>query len=179
MWEALALAFALAMDATAVSAARGVGRPRRADVVILPLLFGGFQGGMAALGWLVGEWGGEYVTAWDHWIAFVLLVVIGGRMAIAALRGGEEGAAQREGALVYLGLAIATSIDAAGAGVTLPLLEIEPWSAIVLIGGVTAVCSLAGYQLARQFGSRWGARLELLGGLVLIGLGIKILVTNL
>src|SRR5882672_6653632 len=151
MWEAIALSFGLAMDATAVSAARGLGGQPR-ERVLLPLLFGGFQSGMAALGWLAGTWAGPYIARWDHWVAFGLLMVIGGKMMIDGWRSGRsdddgdtDGAAARAASTsgstnvpptgsthssqagstngpppgspaLYLGLAVATSIDAAAAG---------------------------------------------------------------
>src|SRR5262250_769526 len=92
MWSAIALAFGLAMDATAVSAARGLAaavRPsdeRAREVAQLALLFGGFQAGMSALGWLAGRWAGPYIDRWDHWVAFGLLTAIGGKMLLDAWR---------------------------------------------------------------------------------------------
>ena len=96
MIAAIVLAFGLAMDAAAVSAARGLLRQHH-EVVALPLLFGLFQAGMAALGWLLGAWGGAYVAAFDHWIAFGLLVLIGGKMLVETARGGEDEADVRAG----------------------------------------------------------------------------------
>src|SRR5882724_1669762 len=138
MWSAIALAFGLAMDATAVSAARGLAGQRSRELVVLPLLFGGFQSGMAALGWLAGRWAGAYIAAWDHWVAFGLLTLIGGKMMIDGWRVGARGAAAERGPApapatnaLYLGLAIATSIDAAAAGLTLPLVPVAPWLALL------------------------------------------------
>src|SRR5215468_3370760 len=180
MWSAIALAFGLAMDATAVSAARALAGRRPRDLVLLPALFGGFQAGMSALGWLAGQWVGPYIERWDHWVAFGLLVAIGGKMLVDAWRGG---ATPREPApattVVYLGLALATSIDAAAAGLTLPLVPVAPWVALALIGTVTAACSATGYLAGRLVGERFGARLAALGGLVLIGIGIDLLVQGL
>lgn len=179
MISAIALAFGLAMDATAVSAARGVVR-RRSEAVVLPSLFGGFQAGMAALGWLIGAAGVGFVERWDHWIAFVLLVGIGVKMVIEALRDGHEGdEPERTGAVLYLALAVATSIDAGAAGVTLPLLAVSPWIAIALIGGVTFACCAAGYALGHRLGARIGKPLELVGGGVLVAIGTRILVQHL
>ena len=187
MWAAVALAFGLAMDATAVSAARGLAQkrrpgdptPRASEVVILPLLFGGFQSGMAALGWLAGVWVGPYITAWDHWVAFGLLVAIGGKMLVEAWRS-DDGTPPAPGTLLlYLGLAVATSIDAAAAGITLPLVPAPPWLSLVLIGTITAACSLAGHALGRFAGKRFGARLAMLGGVVLIAIGVELLVQHL
>jgi len=178
MWSAVALAFGLAMDATAVSAARGLGAHRPREVVLLPLLFGGFQSGMAALGWFAGWWVGPYIAAWDHWVAFGLLVLIGGKMVVDGWRdGGATDRAPAPGTLMlYLGLAVATSIDAAAAGLTLPLVPVAPWIALVLIGTITAACSVVGYLVGRFFGERFGSRLAILGGLVLIGIGVELLV---
>ena len=178
MWQAVGLAFGLAMDATAVSAARGLGKRGAREAAILAVLFGGFQAGMAALGWLAG-WGvGPYIAAWDHWVAFGLLVLIGGNMLREAWRSRDAGA--RAPALatttLYLALALATSIDAAAAGLTLPLVPVAPWVALVLIGTITAGCSAAGYLAGGIVGKRFGSRLELLGGLVLISLGVRLLV---
>jgi len=184
MWQAVALAFGLAMDATAVSAARGVVAHRSREAVILPLVFGGFQAAMSAIGWFAGARLGPYIAAWNRYVAFGLLLLIGGKMLIDALRGGEPGekeAAQapaRVPVSLYLGLGLATSIDAAAAGITLPLIPIEPWISVIFIGAITAVCSLAGFIAGRYLGDKLGARLAALGGLVLIGIGTKILITG-
>ena len=179
MLEVVTLSLALAMDATAVSAARGLaeGKVAAREAVILPLLFGGFQSGMSALGWLAGSWVGPSIERWDGWIAFALLALLGVKMIVEALRGdGDETIEQ--GLLVYLGLAIATSIDAAAAGVTLPLLDAPPALSIAMIGVVTAVLSLIGLKIGRLAGEKLGARLEVLGGVVLIAIGVKILLDH-
>jgi putative Mn2+ efflux pump MntP len=172
---AVVLAFGLAMDATAVAAARGLVR-RRGELVALPLLFGAFQAGMAALGWALGAWGGRYVEQWDHWIAFGLLLLVGGKMIVEAVRGGDDDDPRAAGIGLWLLLSLATSIDAAAAGITLPLLPVAPWISVVLIGAVTAACSLAGYVAGRAIGSK---KLEIVGGVILIGLGVRILVEHL
>ena len=189
MWSAIALAFGLAMDATAVSAARGLAataRPaeqRARELALLALLFGGFQSGMSALGWLGGRWAGPYLDRWDHWVAFGLLTAIGGKMLLDAWRHRRSDDAEREAPAatiaVYLGLAVATSIDAAAAGLTLPLVPVAPWISLVLIGSITAACSAAGYLAARFVGARFGTRVAALGGVVLIGIGVDLLVSSL
>jgi putative Mn2+ efflux pump MntP len=188
MWSAVALAFGLAMDATAVSAARGLAataqppEQRARELALLALLFGGFQSGMSALGWLAGRWAGPYIDRWDHWVAFGLLTAIGGKMLLDAWRhrrGDDEHGAPPLTIAVALGLAIATSIDAAAAGLTLPLVPVAPWIALVLIGAITAACSAAGYLAARFVGARFGTRLAALGGLVLIGIGVNLLIRGL
>jgi len=176
VWEAIVLSFGLAMDATAVSAARGMAGHRARELVILPAMFGGFQAGMAALGWLAGDWAGRYIGAYQHWIAFGLLTAIGGKMIYEALRGGEV--ERTPGTpLVYIGLAVATSIDAAAAGLTLPLLAVAPWLALVLIGGITAACSALGYLAGTKLGGV--AKLEALGGIAILAIGIRLLIQGL
>jgi len=173
--QVIALAFGLAMDATAVCAARAIGARDRRELVILPLVFGAFQAGMAGVGWLGGTWATRYIAAWDHWVAFALLVLIGGKMIVDALRGGDREPRAGSAAL-YLGLGIATSIDAAAAGLTLPLLAVAPWLALVMIGTITVACSALGYAAGRFLGERVGPRLGLVGGAVLVGIGIDILI---
>lgn len=180
MWAAIVLAFGLAMDATAVAAARALGNNPRSELVILPLVFGGFQAAMSALGWIAGATVGPYIASWDHWVAFALLVLIGGKMLRdAVMDGGEDAEDKQPTAMLYLGLGVATSIDAAAAGLTLPLVPVAPWISLTLIGVVTAVCSLLGAALGRVAGQKLGARLGVLGGLVLIGMGVNLLLQEL
>lgn len=181
MWAAVGLSFGLAMDATAVSAARGLAARQTREAGILALLFGGFQAGMSALGWLAGLWVGPYIARWDHWVAFVLLVGIGAKMLYEAARGGDEEAieAAPPTAMLYFGLALATSIDAAAAGLTLPMLPVTPWISLTLIGVITAACTVAGFFAGRSLGQVLGAKLEIFGGVVLIGLGVKMLIDGL
>jgi len=176
MWQAIALSFGLAMDATAVSAARGLGTRDTKDQLVLPLVFGGFQSGMAALGWVAGAWAGKYIARYDHWVAFGLLAIIGGRMIYEAIRGGDDDEVEPGSFALYIGLGIATSIDAAAAGITLPLVPVAPWLSLVLIGAITAACSAVGYRIGRAVGHKLGSSLEILGGVVLIGIGINMLI---
>ena len=176
MFAVVALAFGLAMDATAVCAARAVGARHRRELVILPVLFGAFQAGMAALGWLGGAAVGTYIAEWDHWVASILLFAIGAHMIFEAVRNGDEDALRPGGLLLYLGLAVATSIDAAAAGLTLHLLDAPPWLALLLIGVITAGCSALGYAAGRALGHKVGPKLGAVGGLVLIAIGLDILI---
>ena len=183
MFASLALAIGLAMDATAVAAVQGLAGRETGRGLRLALLFGGFQAGMAALGWLGGRTLGDTFARWDHWVAFVLLVGLGAKMLWEA-RGGDDaddlGDKPRPHApwRLDLTLAVATSIDALAAGVTLPLVA-PPVLALVAIGVVTAATSLVAYAFAMRLGSRTGARLNALGGIVLIGMGTKILIEHL
>ena len=178
----LALAVGLAMDATAAAAARGLQarRVRPRDVALVALLFGGFQAAMPLGGWLLGRSIGPAVAAWDHWIAFVLLCVIGLKTMWDA-RGPEgervEGEAFDLRTLVVL--AVATSIDAFAIGVTLPMMGAPLALSLPTIGLTTAVLSAAGIFAGRRFGAALGRRLEAFGGLVLLLLGSKILIEHL
>jgi putative Mn2+ efflux pump MntP len=179
----LLLAIGLAMDATAVSVARGlqIARVLPRHVISVALFFGGFQALMPLVGWQVGSQLGPLLRLWDHWVAFVLLAAIGGKMIWDAKA--ESGNLARPGADPFglstmLLLAIATSIDALAAGITLPMLDAPLWGSIATIGLVTAACSAAGLFAGRQFGQRLGARLDLFGGLLLIGLGVKVLLEH-
>jgi len=174
VWAAIALSFALAMDATAVSAARAFGRTGHRELVILPLVFGGFQSGMSALGWLGGTAIGPYIKEWQGWVAFGLLAAIGAKMIIDAFRAHAEDA-KAGTPLLYLGLGIATSIDAAAAGLTLPMLPITPGLAVALIGAITAACSALGHLAGRALGHRFGHKLGALGGAILVGIGLDML----
>ena len=175
MLSAVALAFGLAMDATAVCAARALSARNQRELVILPLLFGAFQAGMASLGWLGGRAAAAYIAAWDHWVAFGLLVIVGAKMIFDALRGGDGEVAPGT-PLLYMGLAFATSIDAAAAGLTLNQLAVAPWVALTLIGTITAACSALGYAGGRALGHKVGPKLGAIGGVVLIAIGIDVLI---
>ena len=177
----LFLAIGLAMDATAVAACRGMAVPRirLRHVLLVATLFGGFQALMPLLGWLLGRGVGPFVESWDHWIAFVLLVAIGGKMLWEA-RGNEPppgGDVFAWRAMIVL--AIATSIDALAAGVTLPMLDAPIAASIVTIGVTTALLSVAGLYAGRRLGDKLGKRLDVVGGLTLIALGTKTLVEHL
>lgn len=181
----LLLAVGLAMDATAVAAARGMAVPaiRPGHVVRVALFFGGFQALMPLFGWLLGARVGPVVQAWDHWIAFGLLGGIGAKMLWEARAGHdceeEEPGADPFGLRVMIVLAIATSIDALAAGITLPVLGAPMTLSLVTIGVTTAVLSALGLFAGRRFGAVLGRRLDLAGGIVLIGLGGKILLEHL
>lgn len=180
----LVLGLGLAMDATAVSASCGLAAKRGLrwrDVALVALLFGGFQAAMPALGWLGGTRIGPLIADWDHWLAFALLLGIGGKMAWEGIRGGADAIedANPFRLRLLLPLAVATSIDALAVGVALPTMGAPLLPAIATIGVVTAALSAVGIWAGRRFGERLGARLDVLGGVVLVGLGVKILVEHL
>ena len=190
MLAALLLAIGLSMDASAVAAARGaqVRSLRSRDFWLLPLLFGGFQAAMSTIGWRGASWSATYIDSWDHWLAFALLALIGGKMLRDGLRGeakgdagdaGEGGATatapRRPGLVTELSLALATSLDAAAAGISLPALPVSPAISVALIGGVTFLLSGAGYFIGCKVGDRIGRVATALGGVVLIGIGVRLL----
>lgn len=175
------------MDATAVSAARGFATDalRIRDILRVALFFGGFQALMPLFGWFLGDAFGALVAAWDHWIAFVLLGAIGGKMLWETWSepASEASPTSKTGDLfgtrVMLVLAVATSIDALAVGITLPMLGAPMVFSLVSFGVVTAALSALGIVAGRRFGNALGRRLDALGGLVLIALGTKILIEHL
>lgn len=180
----LLLAVGLSMDAMAVAAAKGLAAPRiRArDVALIAGTFGGMQALMPLLGWLLAARFGAWVEAWDHWIAFGLLSLLGGKMLWEAWRGDGDDDDERGppfAVTAVLVLGVATSIDAFAAGLTLPLLEVPPPWAVATIGVVTAALSALGLFAGRRLGAMLGRRLEVVGGLALILVGARILMSHL
>lgn len=191
-WSILALSLGLAMDATAVSAAKGLAVPRvlPRHVALVAVFFGGSQALMPLVGWGAGARLGPLVDAYAHWIAFGLLTAIGGKMlwearppraagAATEARGEARGEAGDPFAMGPLSLlAVATSIDALAVGVSLPMLKAPLALTLVTIGLTTAITSALGLYAGRRFGALLGRRLDAAGGLVLIGLGVKLLLEH-
>ncbi|NNM78192.1 manganese efflux pump [Sphingomonas sp. ID1715] len=181
MFALLVLSLALAMDAFAVSLVRGaVGQKRTAHAIELGLAFGLAQGLMPLLGWGLGLVFSDTFERYDHWIAFVLLSVLGARMLLEA--GGDDQAHPVGSHGRLLGLmvsAFATSVDAAAAGLTLPLLGSGIPVACLTIGVTTGLLCTAGYLVGSRASAKLGRAAELFGGIVLIVLGIKILTQHL
>jgi len=184
LWELIVLAVGLSMDAFAVAVCRGLNMPRinYRQAGLIALFFGGFQALMPLLGWLLGAQFQAYITSYDHWIAFGLLVFIGAKMLFEALKGGDE----QTGAKVLLTLralfmlAVATSIDALAVGVTLALLpEVRVVPSALLIGAVTFALSFAGVLIGHRFGDWFERKAEIAGGIILVLIGLKILLEHL
>ena len=172
--EVWVLAGALAVDAAAANAVLAT----RAGVgwrVLSSLLFGAFQAGMSGVGAVAGDWLVAHAAAWDHWVAFVLLAGLGGRM----MWPGDDDAPPGVGLWPVLVLAVATSIDALAAGVTLPLFSLPTWAMLAVIGGVTVAASAVAAWAGRAAGASVGPAAERVGGLVLIAIGLRILVEHL
>jgi putative Mn2+ efflux pump MntP len=179
----LLLSVGLAMDAMAVSAARGLSAPRllARHILLVGLFFGGAQALMPLLGWFVGAELGHYVEAWDHWLAFALLGGLGAKMLFET--GVDRAVAENDADPFAYGtlfaLAIATSIDAFAAGLSLPVLGAALLPSIATIGLTTAVLCGLGLFAGRRFGKMLGRRLDIVGGSILIGLGTKTLIEHL
>ena len=184
-WELVVLAVGLSMDAFAVSICKGLALQRVSwkECCIAGAWFGGFQALMPLLGYLLGTQFERFVTSVDHWIAFVLLGIIGGNMIREAF--GEEEENSRETAQFdwrhMLPLAVACSIDAFAVGVSLAFMFTKAHMAfaILSIGVVTGLFSAAGLHIGRAFGSRWQKPAQIAGGAVLVLLGLKVLLEHL
>lgn len=179
--ELLFIAVGLSMDAFAVSVcnAMAVNRLRLRDACKFGIFFGVFQALMPLIGWAAGKTFSGYVTAVDHWIAFILLGFIGAKMIYEALRGGEECSENPLCFRVLLVLAIATSIDALAVGVTFAFMQIAILPSVLTIGAVTFVLSTFGALIGKRAGTALGSRAEIVGGIILILMGIKILAEHL
>lgn len=187
LWEMILVALALAMDCFTVSIVSGVLEPgqRRGNLLRMALLFGLFQGLMPLLGWLGIHNFSEAMKAYDHWIAFGLLAFIGGKMIADAFREEEDKHLDTTSLHTQIALAVATSIDALAVGISMACTGYETADSLVLplliIGVVSFVMSLTGHMLGARFGQaaarKW--KPELIGGIILIGIGIKILLQHL
>ena len=175
--ELFILAVGLSMDAFAVSVCKGLslGKIKIKHMCIAGLWFGGFQALMPLIGYLLGSSFSELVTKYDHWIAFVLLALIGGNMIKEALGKAEDSVDASMNFKTMLLLAIATSIDALAVGVTFAFLDVSIVPAISFIGVVTFVLSAIGVKVGSIFGYKYKSKAEMCGGIILIMLGIKIL----
>ena len=183
--ELLLTAIALSMDAFAVSVCKGLGmrRMRYDQALVISLYFGVFQALMPLIGWLLGTSFSRYIQAFDHWIAFVLLAFLGGKMLWDVFQekedGEQESAERRLDHRELFMLAIATSIDALAVGIAFACLDVNIWSSISIIGVTTLVISFAGVWIGNRFGNRFQKKAEIAGGLVLILIGVKILAEHL
>jgi putative Mn2+ efflux pump MntP len=171
------IALALAMDAFAVALGTGVTLKRLTGrhIFRLSFHFGLFQALMPVIGWLAGQTLVQWISAWDHWIAFALLSLVGSRMIRESFQDREPAANDPTRGLTLVILSIATSIDALAVGFSLSLLGVSIWLPAVVIGLVAGVLTIIGMLLGDRIGTRWGSRVEILGGLVLIVIGLKIL----
>lgn len=180
--ETLLLAFGLAMDAFAVSVASGIAMKNfRIDHALrMATAFGLFQAIMPVIGWLAGIAMQSFMSSFDHWVAFGLLTIIGAKMIYEATRIDDAESGSNPFALyVLLLLALATSVDALAVGITFAMLGSAILLPVAIIGSVTFVLCLAGVRIGNVSGHFFEKKIEIAGGLVLIGIGLKILFQHL
>ena len=182
--ELLLIAAGLSMDAFAVSICKGLGMKRvnLKVAVVLALFFGGFQALMPLIGWALGSQFLGIIGPIDHWVAFVLLAVIGGKMLWEAFHDGDEGdgkPADRIDLGEFFILAVATSIDALAVGISFAALSVDIVPSVALIGVTTFAFTIAGVFVGNFFGSRYEKPASIVGGVVLILIGTKILLEHL
>ena len=179
--ELFVIAVGLSMDAFAVSICKGlsVRRLKPRHNLICGLYFGGFQALMPVIGWLLGRQFESLIKSIDHWIAFALLVLIGANMIREAVKNEEENLNDSFSPRTMLPLAVATSIDALAVGVTFAFLDVEIVPAVSMIGVTTFVLSAVGVKIGNVFGAKYKSKAELVGGIVLVVMGVKILIEHL
>lgn len=180
--ELLLTAVGLSMDAFAVSVCKGLSakRLRGRHYLLIGVWFGGFQALMPLIGYLLGSAFEQYITAFDHWVAFGLLLIIGGNMLKEGLSKDAEAVSSSFDAKTMFLLAFATSVDALAVGITFALLpDINIFSAVSFIGVITFVFSAVGLKVGNVFGLKYKSKAEIAGGIILILIGIKILLEHL
>ncbi|HIB8680028.1 TPA: manganese efflux pump MntP [Klebsiella quasipneumoniae] len=176
----LLLAFGMSMDAFAASIGKGATlyKPKFSEAVRTGLIFGAIETLTPLVGWGLGMLASQFVLEWNHWIAFILLVFLGGRMIIEGFRGDSDEACEaprRHGFWLLVTTAFATSLDAMAVGVGLAFLQVSIVTTALAIGCATFIMSTLGIMVGRFIGPLLGKRAEILGGIVLIGIGSEIL----
>lgn len=187
IWEIVVVSLALAMDAFAVSICKGLASGEKfiKTGIACGLWFGFFQALMPFLGWLLGTTVASYVESYSAWIAFALLTFLGVKMireAILESKNPDEEDGEKHSSLapkIMVVFAVATSIDALAAGLTFAALDVNIWLAISLIGIITCVCSFFGSIIGAKIGSKFKNKAEIAGGIILLGIGLKILIEHL
>ena len=190
--ELLLMGVGLAMDAFAVSVCKGLGMKKlnKKQAVVIGLYFGGFQALMPLVGWILGIQFQKYITSIDHWIAFILLGFIGGKMILDVIKEKGENEEWNEEDIVEVKdqpldhrnmfvLAVATSIDALAVGITFAFLDTPILEAITIIGITTMIISIVGVVIGNYFGGKYKHKAELVGGIILVLLGVRILIQHL
>ena len=189
IFELFILAIGLSMDAFAVSICKGLslGKIKAKHMCIAGAWFGGFQALMPLTGWLLGTLFAKHIMRYSHWIAFILLAFIGGKMLLESIRQKKEEPSEETAVCpnkvdfreLFL-LAVATSIDALAVGVTFSMmLDVNIFLSILLIGSITFLFALAGVKIGNLFGDRFEKQAGILGGCILLAIGVKILLEGL
>ncbi|HCA9943277.1 TPA: manganese efflux pump MntP [Klebsiella pneumoniae] len=174
------LAFGMSMDAFAASIGKGatLHKPKFSEAVRTGLIFGAIETLTPLVGWGLGMLASQFILEWNHWIAFILLVFLGGRMIVEGFRGDSDEACEaphRHGFWLLVTTAFATSLDAMAVGVGLAFLQVSIVTTALAIGWATFIMSTLGMMVGRFIGPLLGKRAEILGGIVLIGIGSEIL----
>lgn len=179
--ELLLIAIGLSMDAFSVSICKGLTTKKFSwrMALVCGLWFGFFQALMPIIGYFLGAQFQEMIEAYDHWIAFGLLFLIGANMIREAVWGKEESQDGSLGFKTMLLLAIATSIDALAVGVSFACIRVKLWSSVIVIGLTTLAFSVLGVKIGNVFGSKYEKSAEIIGGIILILIGLKILLEHL
>ena len=182
-WLLLGIAVGLAMDAfaAAIAVSVGLGRVSGRQAFRLAWHFGLFQAMMPILGWFGGMSVERWIRAWDHWLAFGLLALVGGRMLASGLRDDREQVPHLDPTrgLSLLLLSVATSIDALAVGLSFAALGVRIWIPSAVIGLTAALLTVVGTALGTRLGGRFGRWMEVVGGVLLIGIGVRIVFTHL
>lgn len=180
LFEILVIAIGVSMDAFAVAICKGlsVSKLRPSHALKTGLWFGGFQALMPLIGYYAGVRFADVVSSVDHWIAFILLGFIGANMIKESFSREEENHDSDFSFKTMLAMAVATSIDALAVGVSFAFLRVRIWMAVLIIGLMTALFSIAGVRIGNVFGSRYKSLAELVGGVILLLMGIKILIEH-
>lgn len=180
IFELVLLSIGLGMDAFAVSVCKGISMRKMSwkKACIIGLYFGGFQAIMPILGYFFGNSFESFITNIDHWIAFILLAIIGAKMIQEAFQKEEEEYNEDISVKTMIVLSIATSIDALAVGITFAFLKVNLLLAITLIGTITFILSVIGTKIGNRFGDKYKSKAELAGGIILIIIGLKILLEH-
>ena len=184
VYEIILIAVALSMDAFAVSVCKGLcmRKINYIHTAIIALFMGVFQALMPTIGWLLGKGFASFIAEYDHWIAFILLGFIGGKMIYESLTDNQEPECKIQNILdlkeLFI-LAVATSIDAMATGVTFAVLEVNIVASALIIGMITYAICFIGVMIGNRFGTKYKSKAEITGGIVLILFGIKILLEHL
>ena len=179
--ELIIIAIGLSMDAFAVSICKGlsVQKVRPGHLAATALWFGGFQALMPVIGYFLGVSFTDFVSSIDHWIAFILLGIIGGNMIKDSSHRDEDLKVDPDFSVrTMFAMAVATSIDALAVGVSFAFLKVNIWESVLIIGVVTALFSAVGVLIGNFFGARWKSKAEFAGGFILIAMGLKILLEH-
>ncbi len=179
--ELFLIGIGLSMDAFAVAICKGLKMPKLnlKQTFVIALFFGGFQALMPFIGFVLGQRFEKYITSFDHWIAFILLAFIGGKMIVESFKSDDGNVGDKFDIKELLVLAVATSIDALAVGITFAFLKVQIVSAVTIIGVTTFILSSLGVLLGHKFGAVYKSKAELAGGIILVLIGLKILFEHL